>query len=60
MKFPCFFYDPVDVDSLSSGSSAFSEPSLYILKFSVQVLLKSHLKDFDHYLASMYMSAVIW
>ena len=53
LEFPCFFYDPVDVGSLISGSSAFSKPSLYIWKFSVHILLKPSLKDFEHYLASM-------
>ena len=39
----CFFYDPVDVGNLVSGSSAFSESSLNIWKFSVHVLVKSTL-----------------
>ena len=54
LEFPCFFHDPVDVGSLISGSSAFSKPSLYIWKFSVHILLKLSLKDFEHYLASMW------
>ena len=33
LEFPCFFYDPTDVGSLISGSSAFSKPSLNIYKF---------------------------
>ena len=49
----CFFYDPVDVGNLISGSSAFSKSSFYILKFSVHLLLKHSLKDFEHYFASM-------
>ena len=53
LKFPCFLCDPADVGNLISGSSAFSKPSLYIWKFSVHVLLKPSLKDFEHYLASM-------
>ena len=53
LEFSCFFYDPVDVGNLISGSSAFSESSLYIWKFSVNVMLKPSLKDFEHYLASM-------
>ena len=53
MEFPCFLYDPVDVGNLISGSSAFSKSSLHIWKFSVHVLLKPILKDFEHYLASM-------
>ena len=52
-EFPCFLYDPVDVGNLISGSSAFSKSSLHIWKFSVHVLLKPSLKDFEHYLASM-------
>ena len=53
LEFSCFLYDPTDVGNLSSGSFAFSKSSLYIWKFSVQVLLKPRLKDFEHYLASM-------
>ena len=30
LEFPCFFYKPVDIGNLISGSSAFSKPSLYI------------------------------
>ena len=52
-EFPCFLYDPTNLGYLSSGSSAFSKPSLYIWKFSVHVLLKPSLKDFEHYLSSM-------
>ena len=53
LELSCFFYDPLDVGNLISGSSAFSKSSLYIWKFLVHVLLKSSLKDFEHYLASM-------
>ena len=53
LEFSCFFYDPVVVGNLISGSSAFSKSSVYIRKFSVHVLLKSSLKDFEHCLASM-------
>ena len=53
LEFPCFFYDPADVGNLLSGSSAFFQPSLYIWKFSVYVLLKPSLKDFEHDLARM-------
>ena len=45
--FYCFFYDPMDVDNLISGSSAFSKSSLNIWKFSVHVLLKSDLENFE-------------
>ena len=49
----CFFCDPMDVGNLISDSSAFSKSSLYICKFSVHVLLKPSLEDFEHDLASM-------
>ena len=39
LEFSCFFfYDPTDVGNLIFGSSVFSESSLNIWKFSVQVL----------------------
>ena len=53
LEFPCFLYDQTDVGNLISGSSAFSKSSLYIWKFSVQVLLKLNLKDFQHNLVRM-------
>ena len=53
LEIPGFFDDPMDVGNLISGSSAFSKSSLYIWKFLVHVLLKTSLKDLDHYLASM-------
>ena len=53
-EFSCFFYDPTEVGSLISGSSTFSKSSLYIWKFSVQVLLKPSLENFEHYFASMW------
>ena len=52
LEFSCFFNDPMDVGNLISGSFAFSKSSLYICKFSVNILLKPGLKDFEHYLAS--------
>ena len=54
LEFTCFFCDPVDVGNFISGSSVFSKSSLYIWKFLVHVLLKPNLKDFEHYLASMW------
>ena len=53
LELSCFFYDPKDVGNLISGSSAFSKYSLYIWKFSVHVLLRPSLKDFEYNLASM-------
>ena len=49
----CFFNDPMNVDNLISGSSAFSKTSLNIWKFMVLVLLKSGLENFEHYLTSV-------
>ena len=49
LELSCFFNDPVDVGNLISGSSAFSKTSLNIWKFTVHVLLKSGLENFEHY-----------
>ena len=49
-----FFYDPMDVGNLISGSSAFSKSSLYIWNFLVHILLKPNLKDFEHHVSSMW------
>ena len=54
LEFPCYLYDPMDVGNLISDSSAFSKSSLNIWKFSVHILLKLSLKDFEQYLASMW------
>ena len=54
---------PVEVGNLISGSSAFSESSLYIWKFSGHILLKPGLENFEHYFASMWDKcncAVVW
>ena len=53
LEFPYFFYDPMNVGNLISGSSALSKPSLYIWKFSVYALLKSGMDNFEHYFANM-------
>ena len=49
----CFFDDPMDVDNLISGSSAFSKSSLNTWKSMVHVLLKPGLKNFEPYFASI-------
>ena len=54
LEFSCFFYDSADVDNLISGSSAFSKFNFNIWKFSVHILLKPSLEDFEHYLANMW------
>ena len=53
LELSCFFDDPTDVGNLISGSSAFSESSLNIWKFMVDVLLKPGLENFEHYFASV-------
>ena len=47
LEFSCFFCNPI------SGSSAFSKFSLNIWKFSVHVLLKPSLENFEHFFASV-------
>ena len=53
LELSCFFNDPVDVDNLISGSSAFSKTSLNIWKFMAHVLLKPGLENFAHYFTSV-------
>ena len=52
LELSCFFDYPTDVGNLISGSSAFSKSSLNIWKFTVHVLLKPCLENFEHYFAS--------
>ena len=54
LELSCFFDDPTDVGNLISGSSAFSKSSLNIWKFSVHVLWKPDLENFEYYFASMW------
>ena len=53
LELSCFFHDPVDVGNLISGSSAFSKTSLNVREFTVHVLLKPDLENFEHYFTSM-------
>ena len=56
-------HDPTDVGNLISGSSAFSKSSLNIWKFTVHVLLKPGLENFEHYFTSMWDECncvVVW
>ena len=53
LELSCFFEDPVDVGGLISGSVALSNSSLNSCKFSVCVLLKAGLENFEHYFASV-------
>ena len=63
LEFSCFSCDPAGVGDLISGFSAFSKSNLYIWKFSVHPLLKSSLKDFEHYLPTKWNElncVVVW
>ena len=63
LEFSCFFYDPVDIGNLISGSSAFSKSSLNIWNFMVHVLLKPGLQNFEHYFANVWDEcncAIVW
>ena len=58
-----FFNDPTNVSNLISGSSAFSKSSLSMWKFSIHILLKPVLQNFEHYFASMWDECncvVVW
>ena len=54
LELSCFFDDPADVGNLISGSSAFSKTSLNIWKFTVHILLKPGLENFEHYFTSVW------
>ena len=53
LQFSCFFDDPADVGNLIPGSSAFYKTSLNLWKFTVHVLLKPGLENFEHYFISV-------
>ena len=58
LELSCFFDDPADVGTLISGSSAFSKTSLNIWNFTVHVLLKPGLENFEHYSTSVCVHAL--
>ena len=63
LELSCFFNDLLDVGNLISGSSAFSKSSLIIWKFTVHILLKPGLENFEHYFTSVWDEcncAVVW
>ena len=53
LELSCFLDYPVEVGNLTSGSSAFSKTSLNIWKFTVHLLLKPGLENFEHYFTIM-------
>ena len=53
LELSCFFYDPKYVGNWISGSSPFSKTSLNIWKFTIHVLLKPCLENFEHYFTSV-------
>ena len=53
LELSCFFHDSADVGNLISGSSAFSKTSLNMRKFTIHVLLKPGLENFEHCFTSM-------
>ena len=52
LELSCFFDDPTDVGNLICGSSAFYKSILNIWKFTVHVLLKPGLENFEHFFTS--------
>ena len=63
LELSCFFHDPADIGNLMSGSSAFTKSSLNIWKFTVHILLKPGLENFEHYSTSVWDEcncAVVW
>ena len=63
LELSCFLDDPADVGNLISGSFAFSKTSLNIRKFTVHVLLKAGLENFEHYFTSVWDECncvVVW
>ena len=60
LELSCSFNDSTDVGNLISGSSAFSKCSLNIWKFTVHILLKPGLENFEHYFLACEMSAIVW
>ena len=63
LEFACFLYDSMGFGNLISGSSAFSKSSLNIWNFSIHILLKPGLENFEHYFTSVWDECncmVVW
>ena len=54
LELSCFFNDPMNVGNLISCSSSFSKTRLNIRKFTVHVLLKPGLENFEHYFTNVW------
>ena len=59
LELRCFFYNPVDVGNLISGSSAFSKFRLYLRKFTIRVLLKPSVKNLSTILLACEVSEIL-
>ena len=59
LELSCFFNDPVDLGNLISGSSDFFKSSLNIWKFTVHVLLKPGLQNFEHHVLACETNAIV-
>ena len=53
LELSCFFDDPEDVGNFISDSSTFSKTSLNVWKFTVHILLKPGLENFEYHFASV-------
>ena len=63
LELSCFFDEPTNVGNLISGSSSFSKFSLNIWKFTVHILFKPCLDNFENYFAGVWDEcncAVVW
>ena len=63
LELSCFFNDAADISNLIYGSSSFSKSSLTLWKFTVHILLKPGLENFEHYFTSVWDECncmVVW
>ena len=60
LELSCLFDDPADVGNLISGSSAFSKTSLNVWKFTVHILLKPGLENFEHTNSPLFTSSLLF
>ena len=60
LELSSFFYDPVDVGTLISGSSAFSKSSLNIWKLLLHTVLKPEKKALVSQFSRVQLFAIPW